>query len=230
MRVDLSSHKFGRLTVLSMFDGGHPARCMVRCDCSVEKVVRAKDLKNGKIQSCGCIRKEKARARMTAIQAEAFIDLTGKIFGKLRVLSVNGNSKRREILWQCQCLCGNERVVSTGRLKSGEVTSCGCGNHQFADISGVRFGRLVAVERIGSLPGKQSLWACFCDCGNAVRVRVASLANADTKSCGCLHDERSAENARRMSYDRAEYFANMKWLRDEIAREEASNVFMGRRG
>lgn len=38
------------------------------------------------------------------------------------------------------------------------------------DITGVRFGRLVVVEKTGSKKsrkrGSKSLWLCKCDCGN----------------------------------------------------------------
>ena len=54
------------------------------------------------------------------------VDLTGKIFGRLTVLSfshVNSNSKRE---WSCQCSCGNIKAVSGYCLTSGKTKSCGC--------------------------------------------------------------------------------------------------------
>jgi hypothetical protein len=53
------------------------------------------------------------------------IDLTGKVFGKLHVITpekANGGFTR----WRCRCDCGNECVVRTANLRSGTTRSCGC--------------------------------------------------------------------------------------------------------
>lgn len=59
------------------------------------------------------------------------------------------------------------------------------------DITGQRFGRLVALELIPkeerTWSNKERAWRCRCDCGNEVIVRQRSLRGARvTKSCGCL--------------------------------------------
>jgi hypothetical protein len=54
------------------------------------------------------------------------------------------------------------------------------------DITGKRFGRLVAVKRSGH-KGRITAWLCKCDCGNSVVVRTTSLTCENhTRSCGCL--------------------------------------------
>lgn len=63
---------------------------------------------------------------------------------------------------------------------------------QFEDISGKRFGRLVAVERIGQISGKSS-WRCICDCGNECVVSISNLKNGHTRSCGCYALERTRQ-------------------------------------
>lgn len=54
------------------------------------------------------------------------------------------------------------------------------------DITGRRYGRLIAVQRIGAknINGCY-LWLCQCDCGKTSVVAIASLNSGDTKSCGC---------------------------------------------
>lgn len=47
------------------------------------------------------------------------------------------------------------------------------------DISGERFGKLVAIEYIGN-----STWKCQCDCGNIHETKTSYLTSGDTKSCG----------------------------------------------
>ena len=55
------------------------------------------------------------------------IDLVGKKFGKLTVLSITDerNADNR-VIWKCQCDCGNIKNVSSNLLKSGDTKSCGC--------------------------------------------------------------------------------------------------------
>ena len=59
------------------------------------------------------------------------------------------------------------------------------------DITGQRFGRLVAIELIPkeerTWSNKERAWRCKCDCGNEVIVRQRSLRGARmTQSCGCV--------------------------------------------
>lgn len=65
---------------------------------------------------------------------------------------------------------------------------------RIVDISGKRFGRLVAIEYAGKItseisPTTISLWKCKCDCGNQITVRYPALISGNTRSCGCLLDE-----------------------------------------
>ena len=76
-------------------------------------------------------------------------DLTGKRFGRLTVAKYVGSSK-----WLCQCDCGNEKIVRTHSLNSGETKSCGCldlekiheKKRNFVDCTGKRFGELEVIE------------------------------------------------------------------------------------
>lgn len=53
------------------------------------------------------------------------IDLTGKTFGRLTVISRNG-SKNKSANWMCRCECGNVLSVNGCHLRSGHTKSCGC--------------------------------------------------------------------------------------------------------
>jgi len=59
----------------------------------------------------------------------------------------------------------------------------------FRDLTGQRFGRLVAV-RWDRTDNWRTFWLCRCDCGMEVSVNSASLTCGRTKSCGCLNNER----------------------------------------
>lgn len=65
------------------------------------------------------------------------------------------------------------------------------------DKTGLRFGRLVVIERaethISPSGKRRTMWKCRCDCGNIVIVRSDGLSSGRTKSCGCYQKERTAE-------------------------------------
>lgn len=117
-------------------------------------------------------------------------DITGQKFGRLVVIGI-AFSKKRKIHWKCKCDCGNDFIARGDGLKTGGTKSCGCYQKEqaskanFKDLSGQRFERLMAVERVGSKNGN-ALWKCKCDCLNDVVVPGAYLLNGNTKSCGCL--------------------------------------------
>jgi hypothetical protein len=54
-------------------------------------------------------------------------DLTGKVFGLLRVIEpADIIIKSRNAFWKCECICGNTIYVSYTGLVQGAYTSCGC--------------------------------------------------------------------------------------------------------
>jgi hypothetical protein len=60
---------------------------------------------------------------------------------------------------------------------------------QVADLSGQRFGRLVAVKRKAKTKQRSFYWECRCDCGAIATPSIQSLRSGNTKSCGCLQKE-----------------------------------------
>lgn len=82
-------------------------------------------------------------------------------------------------------------------MSDGESSQVGRA-HNFMDLTGQRFGRLVAVEylgqripkRSGNRGGKRerSHWRCMCDCGSEHTTTADSL-KAGAKSCGCVFRE-----------------------------------------
>lgn len=59
-------------------------------------------------------------------------NLIGRTFGSLTVIAGpfksprNKERTRFEAAWKCQCVCGNYWFASSGHLRQGNVTSCGC--------------------------------------------------------------------------------------------------------
>lgn len=56
-------------------------------------------------------------------------------------------------------------------------------------LTGQRFGRLVALERNGSK------WSCRCDCGATKVALAANLSAGRTRSCGCFQAESAKSRA-----------------------------------
>ena len=58
------------------------------------------------------------------------------------------------------------------------------------DLTGRRYGRLLALEQVKSEKDKRhAFWQCQCDCGNRIVARKDSLEAGNTKSCGCISAE-----------------------------------------
>jgi hypothetical protein len=122
-----------------------------------------------------------------------FKDLMGKRFSRLIVVSRMENDKHGRARWLCKCDCGEEVTTVGSLLLSGHTRSCGCLQKEMAssanivDYTGVRFGKLVAIDRIRN--GERLDWLCQCDCGNTTTVSVGDLVRKGkgaVRSCGCL--------------------------------------------
>lgn len=58
---------------------------------------------------------------------QIFIDLTNKIFGKLKVIKLH-EIRKRHTIWECDCECGNKCFTSLSNLRRKTIheKSCGC--------------------------------------------------------------------------------------------------------
>jgi hypothetical protein len=183
--------RFGRLSVLAVVPGtkhGAKRSCVCRCDCGTEKTVAAGDLLSGRTTSCGCWMRESGRTRKLK-------DITGRTFGRLTAFERMPGTSADGAVWLCLCECGSSTEVSTHKLLSGNTKSCGClkvdrARHlRLLDVTGQRFGKLVALSPNGDDGHHHTVWLCQCDCGKTTRTSVAQLQKGGTRSCGCLHGE-----------------------------------------
>lgn len=69
------------------------------------------------------------------------------------------------------------------------------------NITGQRFGRLVALGPVGKTPDAKIKWLCQCDCGNCTTAVAAGLRNGHTRSCGCLYRETAKNMTHGMAND-----------------------------
>jgi hypothetical protein len=61
---------------------------------------------------------------------------------------------------------------------------------KYDDITGNRYGRLVAIRRAGKK------WEFRCDCGHTKEILATNAKRGHTQSCGCFHKENSAKVGR----------------------------------
>lgn len=57
------------------------------------------------------------------------------------------------------------------------------------DLTGQRFGRLVAVCYMSGTKEHPAVWECLCDCSNKKYATAGRLRDGSIKSCGCLLNE-----------------------------------------
>lgn len=118
-KKDLTNQRFGRLTVLGDV-GKRTANSQILwhclCDCGTIAFVRGDHLKNGKIQSCGCLNDDKKRSR--------FKDLAGTETENFKIID-RAYSKNQRVYWNCICKhCGNSIILHSNQIR--RYISCGC--------------------------------------------------------------------------------------------------------
>jgi len=57
------------------------------------------------------------------------------------------------------------------------------------NITGQRFGRLIALYPVGKNNDRRVTWVCHCDCGTTKIISGKKLREQRTRSCGCLFKE-----------------------------------------
>lgn len=71
---------------------------------------------------------------------------------------------------------------------------------KFIDLTNKKFDRLTVIKRVEDYidPSGKPLvmWECECECGNKIIVRGISLRHHNTKSCGCLNNEKRRKNGK----------------------------------
>lgn len=68
-REDMTGYKCGRVTVIEYAGTSEDRRALWRCSCECGRtfITRGKDLRQGKVNSCGCARREHCSDRMRRI-------------------------------------------------------------------------------------------------------------------------------------------------------------------
>ena len=155
-----------------------------QCDCGNIYTIRLSSAKkSGKCKNC--------------LDRERRIDITGKRFGKLVVLSMADDyiSPSGHRLSRCKCLCdcGNTTIVNMSGLVTGATKSCGClqntagllkenpvlvAKYDFEKNSEIG----IDFDTITARTSKKVWWRCY-ECGNSWFATVASQNDIIEHGC-----------------------------------------------
>lgn len=129
--------------------------------------------------------------------------------------------KERKGLFICPH-CGSYFECYIYNIRSGKTQSCGCYQKQVVsersqkDISGQRFGKLVALRPTNQRIDQKVVWECECDCGQTVYAPINVLTRGDKNSCGCFKGSIGEEKIRQIlislniDFEKEKRFADCK--------------------
>lgn len=125
--------------------------------------------------------------------------LIGERFGKLIVVEQLPSTDRGQRRWRCKCDCGGEHISTTGNLRSGRTTNCGC--KKSPDLTGQVFGRLTVLGRSEKRSPRGArttpMWECRCECGTITYKATDTLTNPEESMCQACQGIYAAETARK---------------------------------
>ena len=121
-------------------------------------------------------------------------DIGGKKFGRLKAIKPTKDRVDGKVVWLCECECGNKHKVASRDLKSGNTKSCGCLTGGVTDIKGNKYGMLIVIKKVNIESKDGAYWLCGCKCGKEKTILGSSLRAGRTKSCGCLHKQKTSKH------------------------------------
>jgi len=91
------------------------------------------------------------------------IDLINNKFDRLLVVCRASNNKHKQVMWGCQCDCGNTLLVSSCNLRSQHTRSCGCLASETTSERSSTHG----CSRVGKMTKEYKTWRKMKErCGN----------------------------------------------------------------
>ena len=219
----VAGSQFGRWTVIRYIKGKCSYLC--RCSCGTMRVVSGQHLKNGRSQSCGCLRRENTTLATLPI---------GFRQGRLTVFSdkIERVGPKNVPFQEFKCDCGVVKMINLVSVRSGGQMSCGCLLRENDSLLsrrrplpiGFRQGRLTVfsdkIERVG--PKNVPFQEFKCDCGVVKMINLGCVRNKGQMSCGCL--KRTRPGAKEYYYNLygvhtvAELAHARKLIRDQMGR------------
>lgn len=186
--VDITGQRFGNITILRRVENDREGRAQFEylCDCGNKKIARGKDIRGGKIVSCGCKKKERL--------SQFRIDITGNQYNDLTALRYD-HSISGQTIWLFKCKCGKEVLKRKDDVINGKITNCGCKTSllksqakRIVEQPGTIYNFLQVLEPAtqDKEKGDTYYWYKCLLCGKKVKLPISYVRSGNTKSCGCL--------------------------------------------
>jgi hypothetical protein len=104
------------------------------------------------------------------------INLVGKRYGRLCVVSLSPVRQGKAYMWECVCDCGNATSVKVWHLNAGRVKSCGCLSREMTAVRSTTHGGT-------KLPEYRS-WTCMKDrCCDPENNQFSNYGGRGIKVC-----------------------------------------------
>ena len=170
----LVGQKYKKLTVLSWYrDENNDVFCHCLCDCGEKCDIRAITLLEGKIGSCGCLKRKD------------YSFMIGQTYNNLTVLDISRKMIKDENVTfaRCKCSCGVEKDIPAGQVLNGKIKSCGhLKERDYSFMIRQIYGELTVLGiNYEATPISAKV---KCSCGVEKYVPVYGLLNGDSKTCG----------------------------------------------
>lgn len=119
------------------------------------------------------------------------LDITNERYGALVALYDTGEKINGASAWMFQCDCGNRKILPLGKVRYGEIKSCGCHINKKKPTKkpqrihkGDIFGELTVIETLGQIGnGKHYMSKVQCSCGNEEILRDTFLITKKRVKC-----------------------------------------------
>ena len=117
----------------------------------------------------------------------------GDLLGPNNILMLDRLRKNNKNQWiglfECP-LCKTPFEARIDSVVCGDKKTCGCRRGNSKDITNQQFGRLTALYPTKKKAANGiTFWHCKCQCGREKDIRITSLLNGSTTSCGCYRTE-----------------------------------------
>ena len=76
----------------------------------------------------------------------SFVNLEGRVFGRWTVVGRSSVSCAGKVTWDCVCVCGNTKPVTSNGLMTGDSKSCGCLHREMSSVSATKHGLIGVPE------------------------------------------------------------------------------------
>ena len=82
------------------------------------------------------------------------------------------------------------------------------------DLTGQRYGRLVAKKHIGLDRHRQTVWLWKCDCGNEKEILAYIVKTGRSKSCGCYNIDSAIRRSTKHSGSKMKLYSVWNGMKD----------------